>query len=377
MELVRVDTSASSVVRVSGSVRPLDAPHLRLALAKALSQGPACVVCDLSGVTGLDPLCVAVFVAAQWSGPWPGPVVWLVGAQGQPAAALRATGTSQFLALANSVQAAHAQQAAQPPLLRDQLTLAPLPTAPRRARQFTAEVLGRWSVPQLAEDATLIVSELVTNGVQHAGTDLEVRLEHGRGLLRIAVRDHAGLEPRQSADKVADLREAEATMGEHGRGLGIVRALADGCGRTRAHTGGSVYWATLRTKQRSARPLSPGSVVGKAVTETVVVNARRDLRHPGHGWTVRLQMAWRPEDPQNVTLTLFSDPPHPVLPTGSWRIRRESLRRGLTDPVRDRNVALHPTEDRRAVLFDMRTGQLVRSARVPAQRVQRFLENLS
>lgn len=252
MELTRADSGTCAVLRVSGSVRPADGPRLREALAKAMVQVPTCLVCDLSAITVLDPVCVAVLVAAQWSGPWPGPVMWLVGAQGQPAAALRATGAARFLAVADSAQQALAQPVTEPPLLRERLILAPLPVAPRRARRFTAEMLVRWALPDVIDTATLIVSELVTNGVRHAGTDLEVRLEHGHGLLHIAVCDRGHPTGRLPvAEVAAGSRGApSAAMVEHGRGLEIVRALADGHGHTNDPARGSVYWATMVTGAR-------------------------------------------------------------------------------------------------------------------------------
>jgi anti-sigma regulatory factor (Ser/Thr protein kinase)/anti-anti-sigma regulatory factor len=264
MELDRADAGGCAVVRISGVVRPEDAPSLREALDKAVAQVPTCLVCDLSAVTRLSPVCVAVLVAAQWTAPWPGPVVWLAGAHGQPAEALGATGAARFLSTADSVSAALAAQDAEPRRLRERLVLAPLPTAPRHARRFAEEVLARWGVSHVSDDAMLVVSELVTNGVQHAGSDLELRLEHGRGLLQIAVRDRGS---PYVGPALGELPEAAAvfdgfhdTMLERGRGLEIVQTVADGAGQTDDPGGGSVYWATLRTAPRRgpARTRSTG-----------------------------------------------------------------------------------------------------------------------
>lgn len=255
MELTRADTGACTVLHVSGSIGSFDAARLRTALAKTMVEGLRCIVCDLSAVTWLDPVCVAVWVSAQWSGPWPGPVVWLVGANGQPADALRVTGAGRFLHIAESLQAAVAQQLSAPPLRRERLLLAPAPSAPGQARRFTTEVLALWAVSELTEEATLVVSELVTNGVQHAGSDLELRLEHGRGLLHIAVRDggrSSALVPQTDPEPPA--REAGvADIHERGHGLDIVQAFATASGQTRAPGGGSLYWATLRDVNHVSR----------------------------------------------------------------------------------------------------------------------------
>jgi anti-sigma regulatory factor (Ser/Thr protein kinase) len=49
------------------------------------------------------------------------------------------------------------------------LTLAATLTAVSRARQFALFTLKRWGLAALAEDAQLVVSELVTNAVQASG----------------------------------------------------------------------------------------------------------------------------------------------------------------------------------------------------------------
>ncbi|MFC7494273.1 MULTISPECIES: ATP-binding protein [unclassified Nocardioides] len=226
------------------------------ALAKAMAEGPNFVVCDLSAVHWLDPVCVATWVAAQWSGPWPGPVVWLAGAHGQPAEALRLTGAARFLALADSTQAALAQQLKEPPRRRERLILSPEPNAPRRARQFTTEVLARWSVQEVTAEATLIVSELVSNGREHAGSDLELRLEQSQHLLQIAVRDRGSPDDRPPNAGAADggTSAAPTAVQERGRGLQIVQALAAACGQIGAPAGGRIYWATLRTAEKGSRP---------------------------------------------------------------------------------------------------------------------------
>lgn len=259
MQLTRVDSGGCAVLRMSGPIRSIDGPRLGDAVAKALVEDPPGVVFELTDVTWLDPACVAVWVAAQWSGPWPGPVVWLVGAHDQPAEALRATGAASFVGLADSAEAAFAQMPTEPPMRRERLVLAPLPIAPRRARRFAIEVMARWALSALIGDATLIVSELVTNGIEHAGSDLELRLEHGHDLLNIAVRDRGGFSTRHArSDAAAAALESNDGIPERGRGLEIVRRLALASGRTGAPAGGSIYWATLATgdlakRQRAAR----------------------------------------------------------------------------------------------------------------------------
>lgn len=116
-----------------------------------------------------------------------------------------------------------------------------MPVAPsvRQARQFVRETLGAWNLSTLAADAELLVSELVTNAVVHAGTDITVRIEmrqrSGTSVLHVGVHDDIPGAPR--APVCAELSTA-------GRGLSIVQSLATDNG-VRAQRGGKTVWFEL------------------------------------------------------------------------------------------------------------------------------------
>jgi len=239
MELTRLDSGTCAVLRVSGTVRALDASRLRDALSKATAEVPTCLVCDLSEVVDLDPVCVAVLVGAQWTAPWPGPSMWLTGAHGQPAEALRLTGAGRYLGLAGTTAAALAQQAVEPPPNLERLILAPLPIAARRARLFTRDVLDRWAVSDVADDAYLVVSELVTNAITHGRPPIDLHVHRTANEVVLEVQDRAVYRPRR--------RRAEQDD-EHGRGLHIVSVLADRWGSRATGTGKSV-WASRTIPQ--------------------------------------------------------------------------------------------------------------------------------
>ncbi|MFG2288260.1 ATP-binding protein [Streptomyces sp. NPDC048595] len=118
----------------------------------------------------------------------------------------------------------------------------PLPHIPEAVsvvRRRARTVLADWNLaPDLAEDALLVISELITNAVVHALPPAVLRLSlavDGRNTLRVEVTD-AG--PAAAGGRPV----AESCVGECGRGLGIVSALAAECG-TRADAGGSARWA--------------------------------------------------------------------------------------------------------------------------------------
>lgn len=130
------------------------------------------------------------------------------------------------------------------------------PTAPAAARRFVRAALADWvelSVPaaagvtdRLADDAVLLVSELVTNAVVHAGTtvDLVCRLdEAGLGencdTLVIEVSDHHPARAVRS-----EPAPQQPGMPEYGRGLQLVATLSDSWGIT-YRTGTKAVWARL------------------------------------------------------------------------------------------------------------------------------------
>ncbi|MFE0102937.1 SpoIIE family protein phosphatase [Streptomyces sp. NPDC059009] len=129
------------------------------------------------------------------------------------------------------------------------------PLAPAAARRFLRAALADWAelaVPaaagitdRLADDAVLLVSELVTNAVVHAGTSVEL-------LCRL---DEAG--PGESEDalliEVSDHHPARAVRSdapgppgtpEYGRGLRLVATLSESWGIT-YRTGTKTVWARL------------------------------------------------------------------------------------------------------------------------------------
>ncbi|MEU8587266.1 SpoIIE family protein phosphatase [Streptomyces sp. NPDC048664] len=93
----------------------------------------------------------------------------------------------------------------------------------KAARGFVADRLRSWGLPEVADDLQLAVSEIVTNALVHAGSDVDVRLRAFPDRLRLEVRDSDSNPPVPSPLSVSEEGSAEA---EHGRGMCIVQALA-------------------------------------------------------------------------------------------------------------------------------------------------------
>ena len=110
----------------------------------------------------------------------------------------------------------------------------PHPTSARAARRFVAAVLTD-EFADMRDTACLLTSELVTNAVIHARTDVEVRVLRFDARLRIQVHDGNTRLPAPA------LIPDDATTG---RGLLMVQVLASSWGVEHAG-GGKVVWFEL------------------------------------------------------------------------------------------------------------------------------------
>jgi hypothetical protein len=105
----------------------------------------------------------------------------------------------------------------------------------RAARGFVLGMLGPWRGEQLAADAALVVTELATNAVLHAGSAFSVSLVLSGDVIRISVGDTVPLgQPGQDPWLPA----------VPGHGLGVVAAMAARWGFERLDSGKAV-WAEL------------------------------------------------------------------------------------------------------------------------------------
>lgn len=118
------------------------------------------------------------------------------------------------------------------------VTLPPDTQSPWRARCFVAETLSD-DTPNVAEVVSLLVSEIVTNAVLHARTEVRVSIERGDDTIRVEVADESSNGPA-----VRDVTQQAAT----GRGLQLVNELSDRWG-SEPRDGGKVVWFELASSQ--------------------------------------------------------------------------------------------------------------------------------
>ena len=109
---------------------------------------------------------------------------------------------------------------------------------PAAARRVVSALLPAWELPELCDDAELVVSELVTNAYRHApGTDsFELELVRRDDGVRIALADGNSVRP-----VIAELASDNQPTG---RGMALVAALATRWG-AEDHHGGKRVWVDL------------------------------------------------------------------------------------------------------------------------------------
>lgn len=110
------------------------------------------------------------------------------------------------------------------------------PGSVREARLFVCGLLRAHGLPGVADDAELVVSELATNAVTHAGTPFIVTVDCDGSRLLLTVQD--------GTSEVPVLMMAEP-MDTGGRGLAIVKALSQDWGSDDHPATAKSVWASF------------------------------------------------------------------------------------------------------------------------------------
>jgi DNA-binding NarL/FixJ family response regulator len=111
------------------------------------------------------------------------------------------------------------------------------PQSAASARRFVDETLHRWKCDELFDVVGLLTSELVTNAILHAQSEIELNVSMTPDAIRIDVVDH-------SADMPSPRSASEEDTS--GRGLGLVEALATAWGVDERPGGKSVWFELPR-----------------------------------------------------------------------------------------------------------------------------------
>jgi PAS domain S-box-containing protein len=142
------------------------------------------------------------------------------------------------------------------------VTLPPAPDSARRSRRFVADVLSAAGAEHFLDTATLLTSELVTNGIVHAHTELQVVVEATPQWVRVEVVDGNPMLPsRRGYDEQA----------QTGRGLEMVELLAADFGMEALDNDGKRVWFRLGSSPSELRGHDqPGDPRGATVVVRLV-----------------------------------------------------------------------------------------------------------
>jgi anti-sigma regulatory factor (Ser/Thr protein kinase) len=123
--------------------------------------------------------------------------------------------------------------------------LDPSLSAPARARRFARDVLeGTGAAQESVQVAELLVSELATNAVVHAGTPALLSVSVTDGAAHIEIADDGPGEPRLRPQAPGD---------EGGYGMRLIDRLAWSWGVDRRPGDGKTVWLNLRLVMGPAR----------------------------------------------------------------------------------------------------------------------------
>jgi hypothetical protein len=143
---------------------------------------------------------------------------------------------------ATTRQARVATESGMPPTEKLFMRLTPEPDAPSLARDMVGDGCRSWDLPHLLHPGRLVLSELVTNAVEHATETVTVVVSPRGSALHLAVSDDNPAFPR-----LLDLTPPRRglPLNERGRGLRAVAATASAWGTLRIPAG-KLVWALLR-----------------------------------------------------------------------------------------------------------------------------------
>jgi len=221
---------------------------VRTAVRKCLVEHPSALILDLRALDDVTGSSASLWFASRSAADGMQPPVRMalcVPPEAPLALRLRRLGAKRFLpifATVTQARTAVAERLAVPERLR--LRLPASPESASLAGVLVADACRAWELPQLLHRARLVMFELVTNAVEHAGTDMLVTVTRRDEGLHLMVRDGSVVLPRRLPVAPGP---AGARSDERGEGLQVVEALARAWGARPTDDGtGKVVWATVR-----------------------------------------------------------------------------------------------------------------------------------
>ncbi|KUL23449.1 hypothetical protein ADL15_45540 [Actinoplanes awajinensis subsp. mycoplanecinus] len=231
--------SGITTVRLVGELGRANVATVRTAVGKAAAECPAAVIVDLAALrpTGDPPLDVFAMTTHQAQSEWGVPVLLCAAT---PEIRQRLGPLRNFVALYDQhAQAAVAVLAYVPRRVCGHFM--PVPANVAAARSLVGEACLSWGLVHLQETSRLITSELVSNAIVHAATELDLVIAYTGRYLRIAVQDGSPVTPLVAGKPPPT---SAVMLPGTGRGLRVVGATAAHWGVTKIPSG-KIVWALL------------------------------------------------------------------------------------------------------------------------------------
>ncbi len=218
-------------VVVSGAVGAGEVDSLLCTVRQALAQEPRGVVVDLSAAPELTGAALTSLssLAARPSG-WPRASVAFCPSRSDIVAGL--AGMSVHTDRDDAARHIDDRSDA----VRERVDLTHSLDSPAQARAIVVACTERFGLEDVCDDLTLVVSEMVTNAVRHAGPPVALEIQADPDSVFVAVNDGSPIRPQ--------LRLADDDA-EGGRGLLLVDLLCVEHG-VRPDPSGKTVWAVLR-----------------------------------------------------------------------------------------------------------------------------------
>lgn len=262
--------SGALVVSLGERTDLLSAERLRRALTRCTAHHPPFVIVDCAKAGRSRRLASVLSAVVMFcNARRPGTTMVVTG----PNTAVRRMLRGRVAMFATLPRALAALPAYRPHATREHVRLEPEIGGASVARALVRSFCAARGLDDAVEPGELIVSELVSNAVQHAGTVLDVTVSHHRGQLRIAVADRSPDLPRFGGGSGTGLSE-------RGRGLDLVARSAARCGVLQA-ADGKVVWASVALpRQRWRRTRASVAVLGRVASWRPVARRRVVARRP-------------------------------------------------------------------------------------------------
>lgn len=230
-----------ALVHLRGRLDQVTAPAACATLLGCLTEQPTTVVVDVCELVVADDSALTLLpTICRRAALWPGAAVLVCAPRPAMVEALDRLAATRLVTVYGTQEEALAVADRRPVPPRLTELLPPDRYAPARAREVVYEACRDWGLLEQAPLAQLLATELVSNGVLHAGTPLVFSVLLRGGNLYVAVRDEDPQPVRMGT--------TTGSLDEHGRGLLVVDSLAAAWGSLPTQQG-KVVWAAVRVPQ--------------------------------------------------------------------------------------------------------------------------------